>query len=339
MSFLQVTWFFLIGVLLTGYAILDGFDLGVGFWHLFTRKDENRRILLNAIGPVWDGNEVWLLTGSGAIFAAFPHVYATVFSGFYLALMLVLFALIFRAVSVEFRSSVPSPRWRNAWDIAFAVGSIIPTLLFGVAFGNILRGLPLDESKNFVGNFFTLLNPYALLIGLVGFAMLATHGALYLVLKTESNLAQRAASWAKRAWTIYLVLFIVASAVTVTAQRQLLENYKAVPILWLLPFFALGTIIMIGLFIGKGKQVKAFIFSALSIVGLMAMSGAALFPNLVPALGNPELSLTVMNASSSSLTLKTMLILALVGMPVVIGYTVWVYRTFAGKVKLESDSY
>jgi len=339
MSVLQVIWFFLIGVLLTGYAILDGFDLGVGFWYLFTRKDEKRRVLLNAIGPVWDGNEVWLLTGGGAIFAAFPHVYATVFSGFYLALMLVLFALIFRAVSVEFRSSAPSRRWRKGWDIAFAVGSIIPALLFGVAFGNILRGLPLDDAKNFVGTFLTLLNPYALLIGLVGFAMFATHGALYLVLKTEDNLAQQAANWARKAWGVYLGLFVVASAVTVIAQPRLLNNYKSVPVLWLLPLFALGTIIMIGVFSKRGEQIKAFIASALSIAGLMAMSGAALFPNLVPALGKPEWSLTVMNASSSSLTLKTMFILVLVGMPVVIVYTVWVYRTFAGKVKLEGDSY
>jgi cytochrome d ubiquinol oxidase subunit II len=339
MNALPVAWFFLIGFFLIGYAILDGFDLGVGFWYFFTGEDNERRLLLNAIGPVWDGNEVWLLIVGGATFAAFPHVYATVFSGLYLALMLVLFALILRAVSIEFRNGIPSPRWHKAWDVGFAVGSVIPAFLFGVAFGNILRGLPLDETKNFAGTFFDLLNPYALLIGLLGFSMLATHGALYLVLKIENNLVQQAADWARKAWYVYLGLFVIASAATMITQPRLLANYKAIPVLWLLPLFALGTIIMIGVFSKKGEQTKAFTFSALSIVGLMAMSGVALFPSLVPALDKPELSLTVMNASSSSLTLKIMLILALVGMPIVIGYTVWVYRTFAGKVKLESDSY
>ena len=173
---LQVTWYFLIGFLLTVYAVLDGFDLGVGFWHLFTKSDEDRRVLLNAVGPVWDGNEVWLITGGGALFAAFPHVYATVFSGMYLALMLVLYALIFRAVSMEFRSKDPSARWRAGWDAAFSLGSVVPALLFGVALGNLLRGLLLDATKTYVGGFFNLLNPYALLIGVVGLAMIATHG-------------------------------------------------------------------------------------------------------------------------------------------------------------------
>jgi len=177
MSFLQVAWYFLIGLFLLVYAILDGFDLGVGFWYLFAKKEDHRRLLLNAIGPVWDGNEVWLLTGGAAIFAAFPQIYATVFSGFYLALMLVIFGLIFRAVSIEFRDKGESPGWRNFWGAAFGIGSILAALLFGVAVGNILRGLPLDEHGNFTGTFFTLLNPYALLIGLLGFVMFATHGA------------------------------------------------------------------------------------------------------------------------------------------------------------------
>ncbi|MFH1010111.1 MAG: cytochrome d ubiquinol oxidase subunit II [bacterium] len=337
MSALQVTWFFLIGLLLTVYAILDGFDLGAGIWHLFAKKDEHRRLTLNAIGPVWDGNEVWLLTGGGALFAAFPHVYATVFSGLYLALMLVLFALIFRAVSIEFRSKRPSTCWRSTWDIAFSIGSILPALLFGVAVGNILRGLPLDESKNFTGSFFDLLNPYALLIGLLGFAMLATHGALYLALKTEGELAERAKRWGRNAWLAYLVLFVLTGVVTILSQPQLLRNYAALPVLWILPLFALVTILAIAIFRRKGSDGKAFLASSLSIAGLCAIVAADLFPNLVPALGNPEWSLTVMNSSSSSLTLGTMLILALVGMPIVIGYTIWIYRTFRGKVKVETD--
>lgn len=336
---LESTWFLLIGVLLTGYAILDGFDLGVGFWHLFTKKDKDRRTLLNAIGPVWDGNEVWLLTGGGAIFAAFPHVYATVFSGMYLALMLVLLALIFRAVSLEFRSKEESPGWRASWDVAFSLGSILPALLFGVAVGNILRGMPLDESMNFTGDFFTLLNPYALVIGLVGLAMFAMHGALYLVLKTEGDLADRARIWGRKAWGIFLILFIVGNVLTFTMQSQLLKNYNETPALWALYPLALLLIVMTGVFNRKGADGKAFFFSCLSIFSLITLCAVAIFPNLVPALNNPELSLTITNASSSALTLKTMLILALIGMPIVIGYTIWVYRIFSGKVKLNEDSY
>ena len=334
MTALQVTWFLLIGLLLTIYAILDGFDLGLGFWHLFTRKDEERRVMIRSVGPVWDGNEVWLLTGGGAIFAAFPPVYATVFSGFYLALMLLLVALIFRAVSVEFRSKVESPGWRKAWDIAFSLGSSLAALLFGVALGNLLRGIPLDAAGNFTGSFFTLLNPYALLIGVVGFAMLATHGALYVTLKTTGDLENRALRWARFAWFFYLGLFVVAGIVTIAGMPGLLDNYLHTPILFGIPVLALVFIVLLGIFTIKGKPRRAFLFSALSIVALMATAGAALFPRLVPALGAPELSLTAFNASSSQLTLKTMLILTLIGMPLVIAYTAWVHRKFAYKIQL-----
>ncbi len=339
MTALQITWFFLIGVLLTGYAILDGFDLGVGIWHLFARKDEDRRRLLNAIGPVWDGNEVWLITGGGAIFAAFPHVYATVFSGMYLALLLVLLGLILRAVSLEFRSKVASPGWRRTWDVAFAVGSALPALLFGVAMGNLLRGLPLSADKEFAGTFLGLLNPYALLIGVLGFAMFATHGAVYVVLKTDGELSERAKGWAARAWVVYLALFAVAVVATLATQRQLLANYRTMPFLWVIPVVAGVGIVMTGVRNRKDQAGPAFVWSALSIAGLMAMCGSGLFPSLVPALGEPALSLTVANASSSPLTLKVMLIVALVGMPLVLIYTAWAYRTFSGKVQVTTDVY
>jgi cytochrome d ubiquinol oxidase subunit II len=335
MSFLQIVWYFLIGLFLMVYAILDGFDLGVGFWYLFSKRDEDRRLMRNAIGPVWDGNEVWLLTGGAAIFAAFPRVYATVFSGLYLALMLVIFALIFRAVSIEFRSRLNNPGWGNFWDITFAIGSILPALLFGVAVGNLLRGLALDGAGNFTGGFFSLLNPYALLIGLVGLAMFATHGALYLVLKTNGELSSRARSWAGRAWWLYLILFIVAALLTVITQRQLLRNYNAVPAFWIIPLLSLVVIILIGVFNRQGRAKLAFAASACSIIGLMALCAAGLFPSMVPALDRRELSLTLANASSSPLTLWTMLVIALAGMPLVVIYTVWVYRTFCGKVEPE----
>jgi cytochrome d ubiquinol oxidase subunit II len=339
MSFLQITWFFLVGVLLTGYAILDGFDLGVGFWYLRTKKEEERSVLRAAIGPFWDGNEVWLLTGGGALFAAFPPVYATVFSGFYLALMLVLFALIFRAVSLEMRDKNESPRWRAAWDLAFGLGSTVAALLFGVALGNILRGVPLDAEGRFAGTFLGLLNPYALLVGLLGLAMILTHGALYIVLKSEGELAAKAQGWAARSSLIYLVLFLVASVMTVATQPQLLANLEATPVLWLVSVMALVLVAATAWLSRQQKPGKAFTVSCLSIAALMATAGASLFPRLVPAINDPALSLTAFNASSSQLTLWTMLVLAIIGVPLVLTYTIWIYRVFAGKAVAEGEGY
>jgi cytochrome d ubiquinol oxidase subunit II len=339
MTGLQIAWFFLIGVLLIGYAILDGFDLGVGFWHLFTRNDEERRIVLNSIGPVWDGNEVWLLTGGGAIFAAFPPVYASVFSGFYLAMMLVLLALISRAVSLEFRSKVEDPRWRKTWDVVFAVSSSLAALLFGVALGNILRGVPLHDNGDYAGTFFGLLNPYALVIGLTGLAMLTTHGGLYLTIKAEHDLADRARSWAQRAWWAYIALAAVGTIWTLVGQPHLLRNYLAYPVLFVLPVAAVAAIVATRLWSKQGKDTKAFVASSVGIAGLMATAGVGLFPNLVPALGAPERSLTAFNASSSQTTLTAMLVVALVGMPLVLLYTAFIYRTFRGKVQLDEHSY
>jgi cytochrome d ubiquinol oxidase subunit II len=339
MTALQVTWFVLVGVLLTGYALLDGFDLGVGLFYLGARGDRERRLLLNAVGPVWDGNEVWLLTGGGALFAAFPPVYATVFSGFYLAMMLVLLALILRAVAIEFRGKVDHASWKGGWDRAFAVGSVLAALLFGVAVGNVLRGVPLDADGNFAGSFVGLLNPYALLAGLLGLAMVATHGALYIALKTDGSLAARARGWAAVASVIYLLLFVAAACWTVLGQPHLVESYARAPVLWALPGLAAGGMVAIQVFVRRSAPGKAFAASCLSIVALMATAGAGLFPRWVPARGDLSLSLTISNSSSSEKTLGTMLVLAGIGMPMVIAYTVYVYRTFSGKVVLDETSY
>jgi len=339
MSTLQVIWFLLIGVLLTGYAILDGFDLGVGFWHLFTRKSDDRRTLMNTIGPVWDGNEVWLLTGGGALFAAFPHVYATVFSGLYLPLMVVLFALIFRAVSLESRSKVDSPGWRRTWDIAFGLGSIIPGLLFGVAVGNILRGLPLDASKNFEGTLLGLLNPYSLLFGVVGLSMFATHGALYAWAKTSGDLSESMRKKARAAWYVFFLLFLIASAYTIFTQPHLVANWNKLPPLFVVLFIALFFMLLTRAYIRRGQSAKAFTASCLGVVGVMAINAVSLFPNLVPALNDPKLNLTIANSSSSPLTLRTMLIIAIVGMPIVLGYSLWAHKTFGGKIETGSEVY
>jgi cytochrome d ubiquinol oxidase subunit II len=330
MSELQITWFLLIGVLLAGYAILDGFDLGVGFWHLFARKDEERRIFLRAIGPVWDGNEVWLLTGGGALFAAFPPVYASVFSGFYLALILVLLGLIFRVVSIEFRSQLQDPGWRSRWDVAFSLGSVIPAILFGVALGNLVRGVPLNESGDYIGGFFALLNPYSLLVGVTGLAMFATHGALYLVLKTEGGLQGKARAWVSKAWIVYLPLFLLSATWSLVAHQ---EGSILLPLVASL--IALLAIVGIEVFNKAGAGGRAFLASAASIAALFCAAGSTIFPNLVRASNDASLSLSIFNASASQNSLTAMLIIALLGMPVVVGYTIFIYRTFAGPVRAE----
>ncbi len=337
MTELQVLWFLLVGFLLTVYAVLDGFDLGVGFWSFFVKKDEEKRALLNAIGPFWDGNEVWLLTGAGALFAAFPPVYATVFSGFYLALMIVLFSLIFRAVAVEFRSKLESPGWRKRWDLAFALGSSLPALLFGVALGNVMRGVPLENGE-FAGNFFTLLNPYSLLIGLTGFFMILTHGAVYITLKTDGELARRAGKWAKASSVIFLLLVLAASAWTIAGQPRLMQNFKSFPLWFAVPALAVIAIVLVNRFVAADKPGKAFVASCIAIAALMGTAGIGLYPHLLPALDGAA-GLTIFNASSSKLTLTVMAILALIGMPFVVGYTIWIYRTFGGKVESGHAAY
>jgi cytochrome d ubiquinol oxidase subunit II len=338
MTWLQVVWYLLVGILLTMYAILDGFDLGVGFWHLRAKGDKERRTLLNAVGPVWDGNEVWLLTGAGALFAAFPPVYASVFSGFYLAMMLVLLALISRAVSLEFRSKEDSTAWRTTWDVVFSISSILAGVLFGVAMGNILRGVPLNQAGDYTGTFFGLLSPYALLFGLLSLSMFAFHGANFIVLKAPGDLQIRARRWSLGAGTVYLALFIVVSAATVWSQPHLIENFSSTPILWIIPILTLF-FIPSALFFSKSDQPgKAFLFSCLSIAGIMGIAGASLFPRFLPALGDPKLNLTAANSSSSELTLMTMFVIAVIGVPIVLAYTIWVYNAFSGKVDVEHES-
>jgi cytochrome d ubiquinol oxidase subunit II len=339
MAELQMTWFLLVGVLLVGYAILDGFDLGVGILHLFIAKDDReRRVLLNSIGPVWDGNEVWLLTAGGALFAAFPPVYATVFSGFYLALMLLLVALILRAVSLEYRSKESSPRWRGTWDSAFAFGSIVPALLFGVAIGNILRGVPLSNDGEFAGTFLGLLSPFPLTVGVLTVAMFTMQGATWLLIRTTDELHARALTAARRAWAVFAVLWLGVTFFSLVAAPHLWQAYSR-PMMWVAPA---GFVIALSLYrvaLARGAWGKAFAASSTSIALLIAVMGQGLFPYLVPALGNERASLTIFNASSSPLTLKVMLIIALVGMPLVLGYTLFIYRKFMTPVELDEHSY
>lgn len=336
---LQTIWFLLIGVLLVGYAILDGFDLGVGMLHLFVAKtDRERRVVVNSVGPVWDGNEVWLLTGGGALFAAFPNVYATVFSALYLALMLVLAALIFRAVSLEFRSKEESPAWRASWDWAFALGSALPALLFGVAIGNVLRGLPLDPAGDYTGTFVALLNPFALLVGLLSSAMFLMQGASWLLLKTEGDVAARTRRIAFGAWGAFTALWILATVAARWAAPQVWAPYsQGLP--WLAPIVLLAAVVSFPLALRQGRKGSTLAASSVAIAALIAVMGQGLYPYIVPALGEGVPSLSIYTASSSPYTLRAMLVIALVGMPVVVAYTLFIYSRFRGPVVLDDHSY
>lgn len=330
---LNTVWFFLVGVLLIGYAILDGFDLGVGCLHLFSKSDEDRRVQLNAIGPVWDGNEVWLVTGGGALFAAFPDVYATVFSGFYLAFMLLLAALIFRAVAIEFRSKQPMRWWRQLWDVCFSGASFLASLLVGVALGNIAQGIPLDAQHEFVGTFWGLLNPYAILVGALTVALFMMHGAIYLSLKTEGALHDKVRWWVNRTIIGFVIMYALTTLVTLLFVPQMAEPIQARPWLFVLPLAAMLAIANVPREIYYGRDLRAFFSSCFSVAALLGLFGMGIFPNLVISAPHPEFSLTIYNAASSQKTLQIMLIIALVGMPIVIAYTASIYWIFRGKVK------
>ena len=332
-------WFILVGVLFTGYAILDGFDLGVGSLHLFTKTDEERRLMLNAIGPVWDGNEVWLVTGGGALFAAFPEVYATIFSGFYLAFVLLLFALIFRGVAIEFRSKRPERWWRQTWDVLFSVGSILCSFLIGVAMGNILWGVPLDETHEFAGTFLGLLNPYAILLGITTVALFAMHGAIYVVMKTEGELHNRARGWVRKAITFFMVMYAIITAATLLGNQRMLMPLLHAPWLFAVPVLNLLAILNVPREIHHGRDFFAFISSCAAMIALMALVGIGMYPNLVFCPENPANSLDIFNAASSQKTLGIMFIIACIGVPIVLTYTVCIYWIFRGKVKLEAMSY
>jgi cytochrome d ubiquinol oxidase subunit II len=335
---LSTVWFLLIGFLFAGYAILDGFDLGTGALHLIVaRNDTERRQVLNAIGPVWDGNEVWLITGAGALFAAFPLVYATVFSGFYLAMVLLLGALILRAVSIEFRSKETARIWRFGWDVGFSVGSALAAVLFGVALGNVLRGIAIDPDGAYRGGLIGLLNPFALSVGVLSLGVAVLQGSSWLVLKTEGALQSRARRARVAAVALVLVAWVGATTIARTDAPRVFDNF-ADPLAWVGPFLTANVLFYMLLAIRFKQDGRAFLFSSLTVVGLAATAGTALYPNLVPAV-NVARSLTVDNAHSSDTALTVMLVLALIGMPIVLAYTSFIYWKFKGKVRMDKASY
>lgn len=325
---LQSIWFFLWGLLWAIFFMTDGFDFGIGTIYPFIGKsDTDKRTMLNAIGPLWDGNEVWLITAGGVTFAAFPKVYAVMFSSLYTPLMLILFALIFRGVSFEFRSKIENDSWKKVWDTFIFLGSFLPALLFGVAFANIFQGIPFDGQGLYHGNTLKLLNPYGLLGGILFVLLFIQHGANWLTIRTEGDLQSRAINVARKNWVILVpvaVVFLIASYFT----TALYDNYITHPVLFLIILITVIALFATRVFISKKAWFKAWFSSALTIAGAVFFGIAGLFPALFPSSMNPEYSLTAFNASSSPLTLKIMLGVVIVFIPIVIAYQIWTYNMF-----------
>jgi cytochrome d ubiquinol oxidase subunit II len=361
---LRVIWWVLIGVLLIGFAVMDGFDLGVGsLLTLVGKTDEDRRVMINTIGPHWDGNQVWFVTAGGAIFAAWPLIYATAFSGFYLALALTLIALWMRPIGFDYRSKLPDKKWRAAWDWALFAGGFIPSLIFGVAFGNLLLGVPFEFDNTlkatYTGSFFGLLTPFAILTGLVSVAMLLNHGSTWLQMKTDGELRLRAQSLSTKLSIVTVVLFclagvwiafgidgfVVTSAVDTMATSNpmhksvsieagaWLNNYSKYPWMVVAPVLGIAAGLACAYFSRVGRCGWAFVSSALVITGVILTAGFSMFPFLMPSSSVPGASLTVWDSTSSLLTLEVMFIVACVFVPIILAYTAYCFYVMRGRIK------
>jgi len=361
---LKIIWWLLIGVLLIGFAIMDGHDMGVGTLLPFVGKtDTERRVVINTIGPHWDGNQVWFITGGGAIFAAWPLVYATAFSGFYWAMLAVLWALFLRPVGFDYRSKIHDARWRSAWDWGLFVGGAVPPLIFGVAFGNLLQGVPFQFDacmvSTYTGTFWQLLNPFALVAGVVSSAMITMQGGVYLAHRTEGDVQRRAVTGALGAGAVLLLAFIgaglwlrfggidgyaiassidpamVSDPLAKTVVRDAFAwwvNYQRQPLLWALPLLGIGGSLLAMALVSVRRTGLAFVASSLAIVGVIGTAGAAMFPFVMPSSSMPNASLTVWDSVSSRMTLELMFWATLIFMPLIVFYTAWAYRVMRGKV-------
>lgn len=337
---LELVWFAAFVCLLTGYAILDGFDLGVGILHMFSKEDRERRLMLNSIGPVWDGNEVWLVTAGGALFAGFPEAYATLFSAFYIPFMILLTGIIFRATAIEFRSKQPMLWWRWMWDALFSFASLVIAISLGLVVGNLIQGIPIDENKEFIGTFLGLFNPYALLVCAMTVALFSMHGSIYLLMKTEGSLHDKIRTWVNPLIITFIILYAITTVSTLIYFEYMAKTIKERPIFFILALVNLLAIANIPRCIQKGYDGWAFISSCFNIASLLALYGVGSFPNMIRAINSPkEWSLTIYNSASSKLTLEILLFIAMIGIPLVIGYTAAIYYIFKGKVKLDSTSY
>ncbi len=336
---LPTCWYLVIGAVFTGYTILDGFDLGAGAVHLFFNKEESRRIALNAIGPVWDGNEVWLVIGGGALFAGFPEVYASLFSAFYIPFMLFLVGLIFRAISIEFRSKEKMKWWRNLWDRSYSIASITITLLLGILLGNIIQGIKIGEGFVYQGTFFDLLNPYALVVGVTTLSLFMMHGCIYLVMKTENRLYAKLTVMVKNTTNGFIVLYLILTGYTLYHVPYMAKKFQDVPELYAVPVLTIACVFGLKMLVKNRKYFKAFILSSLTAMLLLITVALNLYPNVLISTINPAYTINVYNGASSAASLKIMLIIAAIGVPIVAVYTTFVFWTFRGKVKMDETSY
>ncbi len=337
---LKVIWYVVLGLASIAYCILDGFDLGVGALHLFAKNDHQRRIFLNAIGPVWDGNEVWIVIMMGGLFAGFPNAYATLFSGFYTLLMFLIAGLIFRACAIEFRSKQESPVWRSIWDVVFSLSSILVGLVIGLILGNMIEGIPLNASQDYIGTFSDFFSPYSIMVSITAMSLFAMHGTIYLTMKTEGEAHETVRKWISKAIFVFICLYSVTSVVTIIYMPHMVQHIFDRPYTVIVPLIAFLAIFNIPRLVSKGKDGWAFIFSSLSIALLLLLFSLGTYPTIIRSTIKPETySLTLFNSASSDKTLGILLVVVAIGIPLVLAYGAWVYRIFRGKVKLEKSSY
>ncbi len=337
---LEIIWYCVIAVSAICYVVLDGFDLGAGMLHLFAKEDKERRIMLNAIGPVWDGNEVWIIIVGGAMLAGFPAAYATLCSAFYTPIMLFLAGIIFRAVAIEFRSKLENARWRKIWDVLYSVATYVITLVLGVLLGNLVKGIPLSEDGRYLGTLWDFFTPYTILVGITAIALAMMHGALFLLMKTEGEFHDKIKSWAKSAMVFFIITYVTLSIATLTFMPHMLIRMQKWPWLYLFGFAAMLCVANIPREMHKNRNGMAFLSSMCSIAFLFVLYGVGMYPQIIRSSVNTmQNSVTVFNSASTHITMTILLGIVAIGVPLVLGYGWWIYRVFRGKVKLDSSSY
>ncbi|PQJ30910.1 cytochrome d ubiquinol oxidase subunit II [Nonlabens arenilitoris] len=333
-------WFLVVGLLFSGYAILEGFDYGAGMWHLFFRKDLSRRIAINAIGPLWDANQVWFIIGAGALFAGFPVMYATMLSAMYIPFMLFLLLLVLRSSAIKFRSSEEMKWWRTTWDIIYFISNTLIAFLLGVVLGNVLQGFEIGENYTYKGGiFFAFLSPYAIMAGFTTLSLFMTQGAIFLLLKTEGRLHSRLTFLLKKGMIFFITSFAVTSLYTLIFLPGVTDRFKEQPLFFALPILAFLAVANVPRLVSKKKYFQALIFSSLTMAFLLMLVAFQLYPVLLPSTIDPAFSVTIYNAASSQKSLGIMLTMVVVGAPLLAGYLIFLYKTFNGKVQLDDTSY
>lgn len=339
MLYMEVIWYLVIGASVMFYIILDGFDLGVGALHLFARDDTERRIMLNSIGPIWDGNEVWLIIIGGAMFAGFPEAYAILCSAFYTPIMILLCGIIFRAVAIEFRSKVETKRWRHIWDIVFSVGSLIIAFCIGVLLANLIIGIPLDANHVYTGHFWEFFTPYTILLGITGISVFMMHGSIFLLMKTEGKFHDHIRQWVPRTIIFFLICYFLMTTATLVWNRHMIDMMRDYPYLFLLPICAFIAFANIPREIRKGNDGWAFLSSCTTLIFLFSLYMVGTFPYFIRSSTDIAYSIDLYNSAASFETFKVLFIITAIGIPLVIAYGFWIYRVFRGKVHLTEHSY